>query len=108
MLATQGKQHYLATFTRHQRNGASESPAWLRELRESAIAEFDKVGFPTTKNEEWKYTNVEPITSQPFERVHGKSSAVSASEVVSLSLADPASNRLVFINGVWAPDLSSV
>jgi Fe-S cluster assembly protein SufD len=107
MQARQGKEHYLSAFARHERNGASKPP-WLRELRRSAIAEFDDVGFPTTKHEEWKYTNVEPITSVAFERANGEARAVSADEVFSLSLADPACNRIVFINGVFSPSLSSL
>ena len=38
--------------------------AWLKDLRESAFAYFTENGFPTPKNEDWKYTNVAslPIT----------------------------------------------
>jgi Fe-S cluster assembly protein SufD len=108
MLTTDGKEHYLSAFTRYRVNGASNSPAWLKDLRESAIAEFAQVGFPTTKNEEWKYTNVEPITRQQFERANGTAKSVAAGELFSLSLADSAYNRLVFVNGAFAPELSSL
>ena len=36
-------------------------PAWLARLREKAGAAFESLDFPTTRNEEWKYTNVAPI-----------------------------------------------
>ncbi|MGH7823928.1 MAG: Fe-S cluster assembly protein SufD [Candidatus Binatia bacterium] len=108
MQAEHGKEHYLSAFIRYQKNGASKGPLWLRELRESAIADFDKAGFPTTKNEEWRYTNVEPVTSLGFERANGASRAVSADEVLALSLADSERNRLVFVNGVFSPGLSSL
>jgi Fe-S cluster assembly protein SufD len=107
MQAQQGKERYLSAFAHYGRNGASD-PAWLRELRRSAIADFDEIGFPTTKHEEWKYTNVEPITSLPFETVNGEPRPVSADEAFSLSLADPACSRIVFINGVFSPRLSSL
>ena len=34
--------------------------------QEKAIAFFSKLGFPTVKNEEWKYTNVAPIISREY------------------------------------------
>lgn len=35
----------------------------LRALREKAFASFTATGFPTPKNEDWKYTNVAPIAA---------------------------------------------
>ena len=35
-------------------------------LRKESIQRFAELGFPTTKNEEWKYTNVLPITKVDF------------------------------------------
>ena len=40
---------------------------WLRDTREKAITRFNELGFPTTKLEEWKYTNVAPVAGIPFE-----------------------------------------
>ena len=34
---------------------------WLQELREAAFQRFAEVGFPTTHDEEWRFTNVAPI-----------------------------------------------
>ena len=38
----------------------------LNALRKSSISRFYELGFPTTKNEEWKYTNVSNITKNNF------------------------------------------
>jgi len=35
-------------------------------LQEKAIAHFNRMGFPTSKNEEWKYTPITPILSKEF------------------------------------------
>jgi Fe-S cluster assembly protein SufD len=35
---------------------AAGEPAWLRALRDDAIARFEAVGFPTSRLEDWKYT----------------------------------------------------
>ena len=36
------------------------APAWLQPLKDQAFARFSELGFPTTKNEEWRFTNVAP------------------------------------------------
>jgi len=42
---------------------ASE-PEWLRELRREAFFEFSERGYPTVRNEDWKYTNVAPVVDR--------------------------------------------
>jgi Fe-S cluster assembly protein SufD len=53
--------HWLAAFTR-------QSPAapWLQDLREAAFQRFASLGFPTTHDEEWRFTNVAPIARATF------------------------------------------
>lgn len=45
----------------------SNQPEWLKNLREKAFAYFTENGFPTPKNEEWKYTNVAEISNSEFQ-----------------------------------------
>ena len=45
----------------------ANQPEWLKNLRESAFAYFTENGFPTLKNEEWKYTNVADISKAEFQ-----------------------------------------
>ena len=92
---------YFSAFKDYQKNGGGSGPTWLKELRESAIASFGKLGFPTVRNEDWKYTNVEPIVSTAFERRERRttsSGAVTVEEISALSFADPAHSRLVFLD----------
>lgn len=37
-------------------------PGWLAELRRTAFARFTELGFPTPRNEDWRYTGIQPIT----------------------------------------------
>lgn len=48
--------HWLAAFT----SQAAAEP-WVQSLREAAFQRFSELGFPTTHNEEWRFTNVAPI-----------------------------------------------
>ena len=42
------------------------APAWVQPLRDAAFARFAELGFPTTHNEEWRFTNVAPIARTRF------------------------------------------
>jgi len=50
-----------------------EKNADLRSLREKAFAYFEATGFPTPRQEDWKYTNVAPVVSDQWSVVSGTS-----------------------------------
>lgn len=105
MLATESKEQYLAAFSQ-SRSTRPASPSWLNKLREEGIASFEALGFPTLRNEAWKYTSVEPISSQSFFHANGEANTLNANEVLSHAFVDSQSCRLVFINGVYSPQFS--
>ena len=45
---------------------SSTEPDWLRELRRSAFGDFERLGYPTMKDEDWHFTNVAPIAEKIF------------------------------------------
>ena len=113
----EAKAGYLEAFERRARAGdatsrAKPAPKWLEDARRAAIVAFDKVGFPGPKNEDWKYTGVTPIVSEPFYVALGDTStAYDASRVAALvgSLAIPSGEpTMVFVNGAYAASLSNV
>jgi len=88
-----------------QRNGTV--PPWLRRIREEGINRFAELGFPTTQMEDWKYTNVAPIANVPFQLPGAVAASARLAEHVHL-LRGRASNTLVFVNGRYAAELSSL
>lgn len=58
--------HYVSEFRTFEKNGASKAPAWVHDLRKNALTVFNELGFPTMKQEDWKYTNVSPIAKTLF------------------------------------------
>ena len=65
-------------FTEHFREFLKgESDISLSALREKAFAVFAKIGFPTVKSEDWKYTNVASLVSGQWSVVSGKSQTLS-------------------------------
>jgi Fe-S cluster assembly protein SufD len=100
---------YLAAYRAFAGNGAARAPAWLRDLREAGIARFAEVGFPSTKDERWRFTNVEPLTRSPFTLAAPGMPADVREAVASLALGGPMVRLLaVYVNGRFAPELSSV
>lgn len=87
-------------------NGDSEGPLHYR--RREAIDRFAETGFPTTRHEEWKYTNVAPIERTRFRPVlSGEEFSPDDAAVSSLGFRGDAW-RLVFVNGHFAPERSDL
>ena len=86
-------------------NGEAASP--LHRLRREAIDRFQAAGFPTTRNEEWRFTNVAPIAKLAMRPVIVPSAGALPADVVS-QIAQPGQRgpRLVFVNGHYAPEYS--
>ena len=81
------------------------APAWVNERRESAAQHFAAVGFPTTRLEDWRFTNVSPIAEANWPLAHG--GFTQADELVS-SVNVPGSVRLAIVNGRFAAGLSDL
>jgi Fe-S cluster assembly protein SufD len=80
-------------------------PAWRREARERAAARYRELGVPTTRQEEWRFTNLAPLA--PIALAPARPAEPRAPRAV-LDLAPPAEGpRLVFANGRYRADLSS-
>jgi Fe-S cluster assembly protein SufD len=75
---------------------------WLQELRDKGMDDFVTLGFPTTKLENWKYTNVAPIRRIAFQP------AVDVAASLSPELNFGESPRVVFVNGRFNAELSTV
>ena len=108
MSATEHTGRYLAAFKDRQSVENGEVPSWLKKLRQAGIASFASLGFPSTRHEDWQYTNVEPVISRPFGLVNGEVKSIGGGNVLSNAFVDEDAPRLVFLNGIFAPALSSV
>src|SRR3989339_518970 len=60
------KNQYLSHFRDFENslNGGKSKP--VHDLRKSAISNFSDLQFPTTRDEEWKYTNIAPLLKHTF------------------------------------------
>ncbi|HTV81972.1 MAG TPA: Fe-S cluster assembly protein SufD [Acidobacteriaceae bacterium] len=96
---------WLENFTEAEGTAPGRSLPWLRKLREDAFARFCEVGFPTTKDEDWRFTNVTAIARTQF-RAAGASKV--AKTEVAQRIVEGVAAQLVFVNGRYAAELSQV
>lgn len=97
------QSHYLAEHARFLRGRGETAPGWLKDLRERARASFERLGFPTVRQEEWRFTNVAPIANGAFRLAEG--TPTNGAALVSRTSV-PDAIRLVLLNGRFAPELS--
>jgi Fe-S cluster assembly protein SufD len=104
--AVKEKSAYRALFESIHADQDS-APLWVEELRENAIERFDELGFPTTDQEDWKYTNVASIAKETFSTETGRHD-FAAAKLAPFIYAESEGSRLVFVNGAYRADLSSI
>ena len=96
------KERYLAAFETLEREGALSGPSWLASRRRSAMARFAEAGFPTTRDEDWRYTSLAPLTAMSFGPAGGLALELPAGTRPPVALAGTGGPRLVFVNGRYS------
>jgi len=81
-------------------------PGWLKQRRENAMQRFAELGFPTRKQEAWRFTDLQPLQRAPFPPATG-TSEVAAVDIAPWLYAD-AAHRIVLVDGVFVPELSAI
>jgi len=100
---------YLREFESFAGAATAEGPEWLEPIRRAAMERFAATGFPTSRDEEWRFTPVTPIAQTSW-----RSLGASGTEDVAREQLEPFVFgqtewcTLVFVNGEYAPGLSSV
>jgi Fe-S cluster assembly protein SufD len=97
---------YLIELLERITHNNKDTANWLQELRDRAALWVRKSIVPTTRDEEWRFTDLSSLRKVHFQAVSSQPSAISLGDITQLSEA--ANSRLVFVNGVYAPELSSV
>lgn len=97
---------YVQRFDSFEHGEIAGQPSWVLRARKSAISYFTELGFPTTQDEEWRFTNVAPIADlKPvFESVHAELQPADISRQLIPGLTG---HRVVFVDGLFSPGLSS-
>jgi Fe-S cluster assembly protein SufD len=103
--ASQQLETYLENFSDFEKVAIGRHLPWLRALRQRGFQRFCEVGFPTPRDEDWRFTNVSQIAETPF-RISRAAARVTARDFEPWRMENPAC-ELVFVNGRFASELSS-
>ena len=98
---------YVSRFEVFARSVETDSPIWLRRLRAEAMKCFSELGFPTTRAEDWRYTDVSAIAETEFELATPPPAGLSRQQLEPLLLPGGDVATAVFVNGRFSPELSA-
>lgn len=96
----------IAEYRRLKHSLPGHELPWLASLRDAAAQRFSEQGYPTPRDETWKYTNVAPVVKKGFTplSVPGDFTAL---DISPWRLPDTEEIRLAFIDGQYIPTLSA-
>jgi Fe-S cluster assembly protein SufD len=97
---------YLDQLLRGQAQLPASSHAWLNRLRGDAVDRVGALTVPSIRDEEWRFTDISPLTKLSFQPVRA-ASRLRLADIEHFFLEE-ASSRLVFVDGAYAPGLSRV
>ncbi len=106
-VVTQERDYYAKIFADFEKATAGNGQGWLQPVRRAAIARFTELGFPTTRDEDWRYTNVAPLAQIAFQLTSDSRVELSPRAIEQFMLPGLGGIQLVFVNGRYAPSLSS-
>ena len=109
MMKMQTTEHVLADFARIAIALPGARLPWLARARNAGLERFAQQGYPTARDEEWKYTSVVALEKQAFNATIGNGIDAAAEGLFrSLALDVQPGHLLVFVNGRHAPALSQI
>ena len=93
----------LEALLERARELAGSGPDWLRDARRESLAQLERDGFPTIREEAWKTTNPKLFTDRAHRPATGDAPGATLPDAAELGLDGP---RLVFVDGRYSAALS--
>lgn len=82
---------------------------WVELVRGSAMDRFESLGFPTVREEDWKYTNLAALAKSAFPVSSNEPvSEVSKEQLAGFGYDETVNSKVVLFDGFFRPELSSV
>ncbi len=100
------KEIYFSQYEDFQKRSGKKQPGWLQSLRQKGLDFFERRGFPSVHEEEWRFTNPAPLIRTNFESASDKTDWGDSLTPRQDLLGDWAGCHLVFINGKFSRSLS--
>jgi Fe-S cluster assembly protein SufD len=84
-----------------------EIPHWMQQTRDHASAIVQELAIPSSRDEDWRFTDLSALLATQFKSVT-EPSALGFEHIQSYMLPESVNSRLVFVDGIYAADLSAV
>ncbi|PQJ68702.1 MULTISPECIES: Fe-S cluster assembly protein SufD [Polaribacter] len=78
----------------------------VHEIRSKAFQNFEALGFPTKKLEEWKYTSLNSVLKQDYSIFPNKANNIELADVKQYFIHDIDTYKIVFVDGKYSSFLS--
>ena len=75
----------------------------IHKDRKDALKRFEELGFPSKKDESWKYTSLKSLVQKDYNLYAKSETNVELKDVKKYLLNDIDSFKIVFIDGVYSP-----
>ncbi|MGO1752297.1 MAG: Fe-S cluster assembly protein SufD [Psychroflexus sp.] len=99
------KDKLISSYLLFEENVDMESD--IHKHRDEAIKFFEETGFPTKKQEDWKYTSLKPILKQDYNFFPKKEDALDYKDVKKYFIHDIDTYTIVFVDGIFSSQLSN-
>ena len=100
------KEKLVASFMAFENKGNVDLDSKVHEIRSTAIQNFEKAGFPSKRDEEWKYTSLNSLLKNDYSVFPQSEATVELKDVKKYFLHEIESFKIVFIDGVYSSFLS--
>ncbi len=100
------KDKLITSFFKLENKGVLNIDASIHSTRVKALEEFEKKGFPSKKDEEWKYTSLKSILNKEYKVLNDTETVVELKEVKKYFIHESDTYKIVFVNGVYSSFLS--
>ena len=98
------KDKLLSSYLTFQENTSFDNS--ILDIKDQAIKVFETEGFPSKKDENWKYTSLNSVTKPDYSLVSHADDAIEFKDVKQYFLNDIDTFKIVFIDGVYSSYLS--
>lgn len=88
-------------------SSGNSAPSAVSALRSSCQAALPSMRMPSTRNEEYRYTDISPLLNASL-AIASADAAVNSQQLEQLAVPEAAGSRVVLVNGVFRPELSDL
>ena len=100
------KEKLITSFLAFENSVSTNTETDFHDIRSKAFQHFEQHGFPTKKDEEWKYTSLKSLLNHDYNLFPKTDATIEFKDVQKYFLNEIESYKLVFIDGVYSSFLS--